>query len=104
MGAEQGDAGDENDGSEYVTDKVKMREELEAAKEEGGAHDDGAEHAPGEDAVLVVWGDAEAAEEDEEEEEIVDAERLLEQVSAGELCGEVAAEVMQQQQREGGGE
>ena len=53
------DAGEDEDGAEDVHDPVEARDEGDAEADEDGAHDDGADDAPEEHAVLVDLRDGE---------------------------------------------
>ena len=89
-GQNQADGGDEQDGSEGVTDPGEAREKTEAADDEGSAQEDGSSDSPEEDFRLTGWLDLEGAEEDEEDEEVVDGERLFDCI-AGEVLGCILA-------------
>jgi hypothetical protein len=54
---------------------VELRDERRAGEDEQTAHDDRAEDAPEEHAVLVLGRHAERAEQHEEDEEVVDRQR-----------------------------
>src|SRR5690606_14137793 len=68
-----------------VEDPVEALDEERARPDHGAPHEEGTEHAPEEDAVLVLLRDAEVAEDQDENEDVVDAERLLDQIARQEL-------------------
>lgn len=91
-GEEQTDAGDDEQRTEEVDDPVEAREQRGAEGDEDRAHDDRAEDAPEENAMLVDLRNGEGGEEHDEDEDVVDGERLLDDVAGEELHGLVAAE------------
>jgi len=81
----------DEDGAEDGDDPVEAMHQRHAGEDQRAAQDDGAQHAPEEDAVLVPRRDGEALEEQDEDEEVVDRERLLQQVAGEELQPLLAA-------------
>src|SRR5205085_2919610 len=77
--------GPDQDGAEDGDDPVEAVHQRHAREDQGAAQHDGAEHAPEEHPVLVLGRDREAPEEQHEDEEVVDRERLLQQVAGEEL-------------------
>ena len=78
------DAGEHQKGAEQVDDPVEVLNQVRAGRDHRAAHQQGAEDAPEEDAVLVAGGHPEGAEDQDEDEDVVDGQRLLDQV-AGEV-------------------
>src|SRR5690606_35075593 len=77
------DAGEDKEGAEEVDDEVELVDEHARRGDEDGTHDERADDAPEEDAVLVGGGHGEGGEDQEENEDVIDAERLLDQVAGG---------------------
>ncbi len=65
---------------------MEVGDEGGADADHGAAHDECAEDAPEEDAVLVAGGDGEGAEDHGDDEDVVDAEGFFDDV-AGEVFG-----------------
>ena len=70
----------DEDGPEDRDHPVEGAHQRDAGEDEGAAQHDGAEDTPEEDAVLVPRRNGEAAEEKDENEQVIDGERLLQQV------------------------
>jgi len=83
------DAGEDQEGAEEEQDPV-VGEQRGARGDEGGAEDESAEDAVEEDAVLVEGGDREEREDDDEDEDVVERERLLDEVAGEELEADLA--------------
>src|SRR5690606_24878794 len=79
------DPREDEEGAEDVEDPVETLDEEGARADHGAAHDEGAEDPPEQHAVLVLLRDAEVPEDQDEDEDVVDAERLLDQVACEEL-------------------
>ena len=60
---------------------MEVGDEGGADADHGAAHDECAEDAPEEDAVLVAGGDGEGAEDHGDDEDVVDAEGFFDDVS-----------------------
>src|SRR5471030_2024753 len=70
---------------------MKAMDQRDACDDERAAQDQRAQHSPEEHPVLVFGGNGEAAKEQHEDEEVVDRERLLQQVAGKELQALLAA-------------
>src|SRR6185312_11065760 len=81
----EADGGEEQDGSEDVLHPEKVGQQRCSYKNEDGAHDDRAEHAPEQDTVLLLDVEAEGAEHEQEDEQVIDAERTFDEVAGKEL-------------------
>jgi hypothetical protein len=79
------DAGDDEEGAEDVDEPAEPLDQRGAAQDHPGPQHDGGQDPPEEDPVLVDGGDGEGVEEQDEDEEVVDRERLLDQVAGEEL-------------------
>ena len=75
------DPREDEEGPEEVDDPVELVDEIGAGRDHRAAHDERAEDPPEQDAVLVAGRDAEVAEDEDEDEDVVDAQRLLDQVA-----------------------
>jgi hypothetical protein len=85
VGAEDDlDPRDHEERPEDVHDPVELEEER-AERDEDRPEDEGPEDPPVEDPVLVGGRDAEELEKDDEDEDVVDRERLLDDVARQEL-------------------
>jgi hypothetical protein len=84
------DAGVDEEGAEDVDDPVEAGDHADAHEDEDGAHDDGADDAPEEHAVLPARGDLEVGEDEDEDEDVVDAQAELDEVGGEELLGGTA--------------
>ena len=87
------DRGDQQDRTEAVRHPVPARQRRGAGDDERRARDERTHDAPGEDAALLGPRDRECTEHHDEQEQVVDAERLLEQVRREPLLAELAAEL-----------
>ena len=85
--------GEDQDRAEPVRHPVPARQRRGARDDERGARDERTDDAPGEDATLLGPRDRERTEHHDEQEQVVDAERLLEQVRREPLLAELAAEL-----------
>ena len=81
------DAGDDQEGTEDVDYPVKLLDQCNAGKNEGGTHKQRPDDSPEKDLVLVLSRDTKEGEDHQEDEEIVDAQRLLDQITGQELHG-----------------
>src|SRR5690606_19341070 len=96
------DAGDDEERPEHVEHPVVVLQHVAACEDERGAHDERAEDSPEQHTVLVGCRYTEVREDEDEYEQVVDGERLLDQVTGQELeClvpadQQVDAEVEQQ--------
>ena len=83
---------------------AEVMDERHAGENQGAAQDERAEHAPEEHAVLVLGGHGEALEEEDEHEQVVDGERLLQQVPGKVLQPLLAAVTEPDEEAESDGE
>jgi hypothetical protein len=83
---------------------VEPGEQRRARQDEDGAQQERADDAPEEHAVLVLAGDPEIAEDHQEDEQVVDRERVLDQVAGDELEPYLGAELPEQPGGEDPGE
>src|SRR5207248_6947215 len=97
---EQLHAGGDQQASEEVHGPMEPLQERAAGEDEGAAHDQGADDAPEKHAVLVRGGDAEGGKDDDEHEDVVDGERLLDQVAGRELHRSLRTEPAVDRRRE----
>src|SRR5205814_5445547 len=67
--------------AEKVEDKVKARNERNAQPDHDSAHDEGAENSPDQDAMLRFSGNAEVGEDKDKNKNVIDAERILDDVA-----------------------
>ena len=74
-------AGDDEQRAEDVDDPLEPREQRRAEPDEQAAHDERAEDAPEQHAVLVLRRHGEVLEDQHDDEDVVDAERFLDQVA-----------------------
>ena len=79
--------GEDEERAEDVDHPVEVRQERRAGEDEDEAHDHRADDAPQEHAVLILPADLEVLEHHEEHEEVVDGQRLLDQVRRDEQHG-----------------
>src|SRR5690348_13957761 len=77
------------DCAEDVHDPVKALEQRDTGKDKRGAHDDRAHHAPRQHSALMLLRYREVAEDQKEDEQVVDAERLLDDVAGEKLQGQL---------------
>ena len=74
-------------------------DELYAHQDEDGPHRDGAEHPVEQHPVLVLRWDGEVRERQNEDEDVVDTERLLDQVGGDEFDPRLVAPPQEHQPR-----
>jgi hypothetical protein len=79
------DSGEDQEGAEDVDRPLEGMEERRSGDDEDRPEDQRPEHAPDEDAVLVGRRHLEGTEDEGENEEVVDRERLLDQIAGQEL-------------------
>ena len=78
------DPGEDQERAEHVDDPVELLNQVGAGDDHRAAHHQRAENAPEQHAMLIAQRDAEEAEDQDEHEDVVDRERLFNQV-AGEV-------------------
>src|SRR5512140_888979 len=78
-------SGPDQEGPEQIFDPEESREEDRSDRDQRGPHDQRAENPPEEYAMLVLLRDLEIGEDDDEDEDVVDAQRLLDQVAGEEF-------------------
>ena len=88
------DPGEDQEGAEDVDDPGEALDQLGADRDHGAAHQQGAHDAPEEDAVLVDRRHREEAEEHRDHEDVVDGQRLLDEVAGEVLDGGAGAVVV----------
>ncbi len=79
------DAGDEQERAEEVEHPVELGDQPGAGEDHHRAHHDGAEHAVDQDALLQFDRNGEEREQHQPDEDVVDRQRLLDQVAGDEL-------------------
>src|SRR5215468_8997838 len=79
------DAGEDEQGAEDIEDPVQPLEQRNTGKNEDGAHHQCTQNAPEEDFMLVARWHLEVRKDQREDEDIIDAERLLDQVTGEEF-------------------
>src|SRR5262249_44653945 len=84
---EQAYAGDNQEAAENELHPAEAMDQGRAADDQRGEQHDGPQNAPDEPPVLVLAWNTEAAEHEHDDEDVVDRERLLEQVAGHELEG-----------------
>src|SRR5882762_1129188 len=76
---------------------MKAAEQADAGEDEHGAQGKSAQNSPDQDPLLVLFGDAEIAEDEKENEEVIDAEREFDDIAGDELeCRLLALPVVQE--------
>jgi hypothetical protein len=98
------DAGGDEDGAEDIDGPVEALEEGGTGEDEDGPHDERAEDAPEEHPVLILGGDGEGGEDEDEYEDVVDRQRLLDEVARTELHGPLWSELPGNEAAKDGGE
>ena len=81
------DTGEHKEPPEDVDHPVEGVEQGQAAGDESGPKDEGAQHAPQEDAVLVDCRNGEETDQQGEDEHVVDRERALDGVARQVFAG-----------------
>jgi hypothetical protein len=84
------DAGEDQKGTEDVENPVELLDQVRPGANHGAPHRQRAQDPPEQHPVLQAWGDPEVTEEEGENEDIVDRERLLDEIARQELQGGVA--------------
>jgi hypothetical protein len=75
----------DEEGAEDVDDPVEAVNQRGTEPDHDDAHDERAEHAPEEDAVLILGRDLEVTEDEQEDEEVINRERQLDDVTRQEF-------------------
>ena len=83
---------------------MELGEQRRAGQDEDRAQHERADDAPEQHPVLELAGDREVGEDDQEDEQVVDRERVLDQVAGDELEPDAGAELPEQPPREQRGE
>src|SRR5690606_29940234 len=78
---EELDPGEHQKRTEDVNHPVEALEERRAEHDENRAHDERTQDPPEQDPVLVLTRNRECREDDDEDEDIVDRQRLLDQIT-----------------------
>src|SRR5205823_4989338 len=68
-----------------VKQPVKTGDQANAGTDKDAAHDQRAQHAPEQDAMLMLFGDREKIEDHQEDKKVIDAERKLQNVAGDKL-------------------
>ena len=84
-GEQEADPGDDQERPEQVDQPVEAPEQRGAGEDERRAQHEGAEDAPEQHPVLQLLRHLEVGEDDQEDEQVVDRERVLDQVAGDEL-------------------
>ena len=79
--AQHAHPGDDEKSPEKIKDKMKLRDELDAQPDHGCAHQERAHDPPDQDPVLVARRHPEVGEDETEDEDVVDTERVLDEVA-----------------------
>ena len=79
------DAGEDQERAEHVQDPVELRDQPGADQDHDGAQHERAEDAEHQHALLVLRRHREVREHQQEHEDVVDRQRLLDQVAGDEL-------------------
>jgi hypothetical protein len=85
-------AGDDQEATKNVDYPVEALEQCRAGHDEGSPHHEGPENPPEQHPVLIGRGDGKEREDDEEHEDVVDRQRLLDEVAGKELQAALCAE------------
>jgi hypothetical protein len=86
------DAGEDQEDAEHVDEPMEAREQRGAREDHQRTQHQRGQDPPEQHAVLGLEGDAEAREDHQEHEDVVDGERLLDQVAGQELDAGLRAE------------
>src|SRR5882757_9892986 len=97
-------SGIHDEGAENVQHPGEPLNQLGACQDHCSAHYQSAQNAPFEHAVLDTFVDREGAENNQKKEEVVDAERLFDQVASKEFQSRLSTRVMQDTYAEQNGE
>ena len=81
------DAAVEEEGAEEVEDPIHQGDERDADADHQAAHDQRAENAPVQDAMLVFAGNAEIGKDEGDDKDVVHREGQLDQIAGDELEG-----------------
>ena len=81
------DAAVEEEGAEEIEDPIHQGDERNANADHQAAHDQRAENAPVQDAMLVFAGDAEIGKDEGDDKDVVHREGQLDQIAGDELEG-----------------
>ena len=73
--------GDDEKSAEKIKNKMELRDQLHAQPDHGGAHHERAEDSPDQDPVLVARRHPEVGENETEDEDVIDTERVLDEVT-----------------------
>src|SRR5208283_5504348 len=86
---QQLDAAVNEDRTEDVDEPAEPVQQRDAGRDEDGAHDERAHHAPEQHVVLQDTWHSEVSEEEQKYEQVVDTERKLDQITGDELQREL---------------
>jgi hypothetical protein len=82
---EELDAGEDEESAEDVDAPVERPQQHARARDEPRAHEQRADDAPEQHAMLICRRHCESREDQQEHEDVVDAQRLLDEVAGGPL-------------------
>src|SRR6266576_2668673 len=97
-------SGVHDEGAKNVQHPGEPLNQLRARQDHCSAHYQSAQNAPFEHAVLDTFVDRKGAENNQKKEEVVDAERLFDQIASKEFQSRLSTRVMQDAQAEQDGE
>jgi len=97
---EEADGGEDQEAAEHEQHPLEAVEQPDPEEDEREAQDHGPEHAPEEDAELVLAGHREVAHDDRPHEHVVHAEAELDQIAGHVLAGRLASPCAQHHEGE----